>query len=228
MRRSVPSKRNYQIMIAVDDSKSMSESGADLLAFETLAMLCKSLSMLEVGDLCIVSFGEEQHIRVAHPFGNPFTSAESGTTIFKNFSFNQKGTDVRKLVRESISIFQDARLRSPSQASDDLWQLQLIVSDGHCSDHDTVRRLVRAAHEQKIMIVFVIVDAGKDSIVDLKEATFEREDPLDPQSELKVKTKRYLEGFPFQYYVVVRDVGDLPGVLARVLKGWFEGVVDVQ
>lgn len=41
-----------------------------------------------------------------------------------------------------------------------------------------------------------------------------------------MKTRRYLEGFPFQYYVVVREVRDLPGVLSRVLKGWFEGVVE--
>ncbi|EAU37909.1 conserved hypothetical protein [Aspergillus terreus NIH2624] len=50
MRRSIPSKRNYQIMLAVDDSKSMLESGSGQLAFETLALVAKSLSMLEAGD----------------------------------------------------------------------------------------------------------------------------------------------------------------------------------
>lgn len=39
--------------------------------------------------------------------------------------------------------------------------------------------------------------------------------------------KRYLEGFPFPYYLIVRDVRDLPGVLATALKGWFAEVVDV-
>jgi len=234
MRRSVPSKRDYQIMIAVDDSKSMSESGADLLAFETLAMLCKSLSMLEAGDICVVSFGDQQdHLRVAHPFGTPFRVAAdggSGVDVFSAFSFAQKGTDVRKLVAESITLFQDARLKSTHQtsASSELWQLELIVSDGHCSDHDAIRRLVRKAQEEKIMIVFVIVDAGPESIVDLKEAIFEWEDNGEGRGEMKVRTKRYLEDFPFPYYLVVRDVMDLPSVLATALKGWFGSVVDVQ
>ena len=64
----------------------------------------------------------------------------------------------------------------------------------------------------------VVVDNGKESIVDLKSAT------LDKDGE--VKMKRYLEGFPFTYYVVVRELHDLSGVLCRVLKGWFEGVVE--
>ncbi|KIW15707.1 hypothetical protein PV08_05757 [Exophiala spinifera] len=225
MRRSVPSKRNYQIMIAVDDSKSMSESGADLLAFETLAMLTKALSMLEAGEICVVGFGDEEHVRVAHPFGTPFSPAESGVNVFRSFGFNQRGTNVRNLVKESIQLFRDARLKGHA-ASEDLWQLQLIVSDGHCSDHEGIARLVRQAREEKIIVVFVIVDAGQDSILDLQEAVYEA-DPVQ-SGEMRLRTKRYLEDFPFPYYLVVRDVRDLPGVLATALKGWFGSVVDVQ
>jgi len=43
---------------------------------------------------------------------------------------------------------------------------------------------------------------------------------------MKLKMKRYLDAFPFPYYVVVRRVEDLPGVLATALKGWFAEVVD--
>lgn len=232
MRRSVPSKRNYQIMVAVDDSKSMAESGADILAFETLALLTKSLSMLEAGELCVVGFGDEQHVRVAHAFGTPFSPSDSGVSIFQSFSFQQKGTNVRNLISESIQLFRDARIKGHT-ASEDLWQLQLILSDGHCSDHAAISRLVRQAQQEKIIIVFVIVDAGEESILDLKEAVFEQ-DPASASGlggavpEMRVRTKRYLEDFPFPYYLVVRDVRDLPGVLATALKGWFGSVVDVQ
>ena len=238
MRRSIPSKRNYQIMIAVDDSQSMSEGGADLVACSTLAMLCKSLSMLEAGDICVVGFGEEEHVRVAHPFGQPFSN-EAGSQVFQHFSFTQKGTDVRKLIKESIDIFADARLKASSSQAD-LWQLQLIISDGQCSDHDDIRRLVRKAQEEKIMIVFVVVDSvnvgmggdgsrqnerdEKRSILEQKQAVLEKD---EASGEMRVKLKRYLEGFPFPYYVVVRDVKDLPFVLASALKGWFGAVVDV-
>ncbi|OQV03835.1 AAA domain-containing protein [Cladophialophora immunda] len=245
MRRSVPSKRNYQIMIAVDDSKSMSESGADVLAFETLALLTKSLAMLEVGEICVVGFGDSPAITVAHPFDQPFSPAESGPQVFRAFSFEQRGTDVKSLLRQSIRLFRDARTqRQGGGGREEQWQLQLIVSDGHCSDHDGIARLVRQAHdEERVVIVFVIVDAGDESILDLKEAVFEPDPAAQSHAagpsgsgkgtgpgaaEMRVRTKRYLDGFPFPYYLVVRDVRDLPGVLATALKGWFGSVVDVQ
>jgi midasin len=227
MRRSIPSKRNYQIMLAVDDSKSMLESGSGQLAFETLALVAKSLSMLEAGDLCVLGFGDEDHVRVAHEFGKPFSS-EAGSQVFQHFSYQQTGTNVRKLIADSIALFREARWkRSPGSGSADLWQLQLIISDGICEDHDTIRRLVRTALEERIMVVFIIVDAVKgSSILDLSQANFEA-DP-DSGGEMKLKMKRYLEDFPFPYYLVVRDVRELPSVLATALKQWFAEVVDVS
>lgn len=227
MRRSIPSKRNYQIMLAVDDSKSMLESGSGQLAFETLALVAKSLSMLEAGDLCVLGFGDEDHVRVAHEFGKPFSS-EAGMQVFQHFSYKQTGTNVRKLIADSIALFREARWKkSPASGSADLWQLELIISDGICEDHDTIRRLVRQALEERIMIVFIIVDAVKgSSILDLSQASFEA-DP-DSGGEMKLKMKRYLENFPFPYYLVVRDVRELPAVLATALKQWFAEVVDVS
>ena len=240
MRRSVPSKRNYKIMIAVDDSKSMTESGAHLLAFETLALLCKSLSMLDVGEFCVVSFGHEENIRVAHRFDMPFIN-HNGPMLYQNFTFQQRGTNVKRLIQQSIDMFREAKAKSSrSSSSGDTWQLELIISDGICEDHDIIRRLVREATEERIMIVFVIVDnnvAQGHSILDLTQAVFESETPgdsilkgdINEQSEarpMKLKMKKYLDDFPFPYYVIVRRVADLPDVLATALKGWFGEVVE--
>lgn len=221
MRRSVPSKRGYQIMLAVDDSKSMGESGSGQLAFETLALVSKSLSMLEVGEICIVGFGNE--VDVAHEFDNPFSS-EAGAQILQHFSFQQTTTNVRKLVADSITLFREARRKTTNSATD-LWQLELIISDGVCEDHDGIRLLVRQAQEERIMIVFVIVDAllKAESIMDMSEAVFE---PDAITGETKLKIKRYLDGFPFPYYVVVGDVRELPRVLAQALRQWFAEVVE--
>ncbi|KAA8650735.1 AAA family ATPase midasin [Aspergillus tanneri] len=228
MRRSIPSKRNYQIMLAVDDSKSMLESGSGQLAFETLALVSKSLSMLEAGDLCVLGFGSEDHVRVAHEFGKPFSS-EAGVQVFQHFSYQQTGTNVRKLIADSIALFREARWKqTPGGGNADLWQLELIISDGICEDHDTIRHLVRQAQEERIMIVFIIVDAVKgSSILDLSQASFEP-DIENGTGGMKLKMKRYLEGFPFPYYLVVRDVRELPAVLATALKQWFAEVVDVS
>lgn len=226
MRRSVPSKRNYQIMLAVDDSKSMGETGSGSLAFETLVMVSKSLSMLEVGEICVVGFGQDVH--VAHDFDAPFSS-DAGPKIFQNFAFDQSRTDVTKLVRESIDLFRNAR-RKASSSPADLWQLQLIISDGVCnsSEHEPIRRLLREAMEERIMMVFIIVDDVKskkkgESVMDLKEAKFVKDEVSGVSG---VKIERYLDTFPFQYYLVVSDVRELPGVLATLLRQWFAEVVD--
>jgi midasin len=226
MRRSIPSKRSYQIMLAVDDSKSMGESGSGSLAFETLVMASKSLSMLEVGEICVVGFGE--NVRVAHEFEAPFSN-EAGPKVFQNFGFNQDRTDVTKLVRESIELFRTARTKASSSPAD-LWQLELIISDGVCdsSEHEPIRRLLREAIEERIMMVFVIVDDLKnkksgESVMDLKQAKFVKDEATGVSN---VKIERYLDTFPFQYYLIVSDVKELPGVLATLLRQWFAEVAD--
>jgi midasin len=230
MRRSIPSKRNYQIMLAIDDSKSMDESDSKSLAFETLALVAKSMAMLEVGELCVLGFGED--VKVAHDFSTPFTS-EAGAEVFKSFSFAQTTTNVHKLLKESIELFRAARLKAVGSSSE-LWQLQLIISDGVCENHPSIRQLVREAHEERIMIVFVVVDSASQntgagnvqgkgqSIVDLQRAEFVK----DANGESQLNMVKYLDTFPFRYYLIVRDVQELPGVLAGALRQWFSEVVE--
>lgn len=238
MRRSVPQKRAYQILLAVDDSKSMGESSAGHLAFETLALVAKSLSMLEVGEICVVGFGAE--VTVSHEFDKPF-AVDAGVEIFRQFTFGQERTDVRKLLERSISLFRDARTKSTRTGAADLWQLELIISDGVCEEHEEVRRLVRQAQEERIVILFVIVDAGKgESILDMSQAVFELDDDIDGGGMqtsgtgrdrivgggTNLRIKRYLDGFPFAYYLVVGEVRELPDVLATALRQWFAEVVE--
>nr|POE59000.1 midasin [Quercus suber] len=228
MRRSVPSKRSYQIMLAIDDSHSMAESGRHYLAFDTLALVAKSMSMLEVGELSVVGFGAD--VNVAHDFQTPFTT-DAGAGIFRSFTFAQSKTDVRKLLSESIEMFRSARLKAAGSASE-LWQLQLIISDGVCEDHPATRSLVRQAREERIMIVFIVVDATADestvsdgpkqSILDLQTAEFSK----DAAGEMQLKMVKYLDTFPFEYYLIVQNVHELPGVLAGALRQWFAEVIE--
>ncbi|KAK3671964.1 AAA ATPase midasin [Recurvomyces mirabilis] len=228
MRRSVPSKRSYQIMLAIDDSESMAESESKQLAFETVALVAKAMSMLEVGELSVVGFGED--VKIAHDFSTPFTS-EAGAQVYKQFSFAQTRTNVRRLLAESIELFRAARLKAAGSASE-LWQLQLIISDGVCEDHPSIRQLVRQAHEERIMVVFIVVDAAaqkaeasggpKQSILDLQTAEFVK----DQAGEMRLNMVKYLDTFPFDYYLIVRDVQELPAVLAGALRQWFAEVVE--
>ncbi|KAF2751085.1 midasin [Sporormia fimetaria CBS 119925] len=245
LRRSMPSKRNYQVLIALDDSKSMKESGASDLALKTLTLVTRSLAMLEVGEVSVVGFGDA--VNVAHDFDKPFTS-DAGVRVFEQFGFEAQKTNVRGVVERSLGLFEEAR-RKGSQGSEELWQLMLIVSDGICDSHAEIQRLVRRAQEERVMIVFVIVDATAGETVKTEVKTEETAESsgagagaggehgvvktedkktsiLDLQSveisnEGKIVRWKYMERFPFRYYLVVRDVRELPGVLAGALRQWF-------
>jgi midasin len=234
LRRSLPSKRSYQVMIALDDSKSMAESGASNLALKTLTLVARSMAMLEVGEVAVTGFGDT--INVAHDFDKPFTS-EAGVNVFSQFGFDQQKTDVRGLVHKSLDLFAEARRKGSSSAGEDLWQLMLIVSDGICDSHADIQRLVRRAQEERVMIVFVIIDSSASAPAGANEsdsmageADKEKKGIMDLQSveispEGKVVRWKYMERFPFRYFLVVRDVRELPGVLSGALRQWFGEVV---
>lgn len=222
MRRTKPSKRQYQVMIAVDDSKSMSESQSVKLAFQSIALISKALTQLEAGQLAIVRFGE--NTQLVHPFIKPFSS-ESGAHALQWFGFNQERTDVKALVEKSITLFEEAGVGSAaSHNAAELWRLEIIISDGVCESHDVLRRLVRKAREERIMMVFVIVDGvnNQDSILDLNEVRYE----TDEGGNMALKIDRYLDHFPFDFYVIVKDIRELPNVLSMVLRQFFAEVAE--
>lgn len=80
LRRTKPNKRDYQVVIAVDDSRSMSESGCGDFAIRALATVCRAMSQLEMGSLAVASFGKQGSIKMLHDFGQSFTT-ESGIKV---------------------------------------------------------------------------------------------------------------------------------------------------
>ncbi|KAJ3084604.1 hypothetical protein HDU99_010346 [Rhizoclosmatium hyalinum] len=209
LRRTRPSKRTYQIMISIDDSKSMAESKSIELAFESLSLISKALTQLEVGEISVVSFGED--VRLLHPFDRPF-SDEAGAEVIHDFTFNQDGTHVRKMMETTTDILKTAR--QSSQGSAELWQLQIIISDGILEDHAAVRALVRQAANARIMVVFVILDkrGDRDSILRMTNVTY---------TSAGLQMSRYMDTFPFDFYVVLNRIEDLPEVLSDVLRQYF-------
>ena len=227
MRRTVPSKRAYQIMLALDDSKSMVESDSVSPALQSLALISKALAIVEAGELCVVAFGED--CRVVLDFGTPFTY-ETQNLLKKSFTFTQSRTDIRALIEATVSHFRKARSKA-SNSESHLWQLQLIISDGICEEHEAVRKLLYQAEQERIMIVFIIMDFGAQatevgqdvlhkSILDLQTATF----ASDAQDNIIVKRQHYMDTFPFKWYLLVRNIKDLPFALTTALRQWFAEV----
>ncbi|KAF9140977.1 AAA ATPase midasin [Mortierella sp. GBA39] len=216
LRRTKPSKRQYQVMIAIDDSTSMSESHSVQLAYEALALISKALSQLEVGEIGIMSFGER--VDLLHPFDQPFTG-EAGAKVLQRFGFDQSKTKVKDMMESSIALLQHAKMnQSGASRSQELWQLQIIISDGICESHETLKALVRQAAEQQIMLIFIILDnkPEKESIMKMTTASFTSVNGMP-----KLSLNPYLETFPFDYYVVLQNINSLPETLADALRQYF-------
>lgn len=234
LRRAVPTKRAYQILVCVDDSLSMREHRAGPMALESLVMLARALAMLEVGQVGVLGFGKTvfaAHDLVGGGAGTvspPLSSPDTGARALQHFSFAQDGTDLELLVRDVLSRFAAARASGPRQGpgGESLWQLALILSDGFAPyrTHAELRRLLRRATEERVMFVFIVLDSAAvrrgDSILDFKGARIVKDD----QGNSTVVVERYLDSFPFQYYLIVHDIDQLPGALAGLLRTWFAEV----
>lgn len=202
LRRTKPSKRTYQIMLAIDDSESMMQKGCALLAYQSLALISKALSTLEAGQLSLVRFGSD--VEIVHPFEKEWSDV-AGAESFSRFTFAQRETRVDTLLNAGRAIFNNA-----GRNADGPWKLKIILSDGVCTDHALLRaQALGLANDDRIMCVFVILGA---EVMDMKRVEY---------VEGRVEMKGYMESFPFDYFVGVREIERLPGVLSGVLRQYF-------
>jgi len=215
LRRTKPHKRQYQIMLCIDDSESMAETGAGGLACEALALVCQALSTVEAGQLAVLSFAEQ--VELLHPFDKPWSS-EAGAHVLSRFTFKQRHTHMEALLKTVVQTLRLARAQhgASSSAAAQQMQLVLIVSDGRRSPSwGDPSHWVRLAAQEHILLCFVIIDAAasKDSILDLQSVTY-------PNGRLTIS--RWMDAFPFPYYLVLRELRALPQVLSDALRQWFE------
>ena len=211
LRRSKPSKRCYQIILAVDDSQSMADNESKMMAFESLALLSKSLSLVEAGQLAVMTFGEEA--KLLHSLDETFSDA-SASRLLTEFSFNQKKTRVDSLLTTVSSIFLNNK--TAAQSSSEISQLLIIISDGRglFSEGQEVTQRIRELNDAGVFCVFVILDTGKSSILDHEYVT------INPNGS--VQRESYMHHFPFPFYVVLRDVNNIPTILGESLRQWFQ------
>ena len=220
LRRTQPDKRKYQVLLAVDDSRSMVENGCEKFALDSVALLCNAMSRLEVGDLSILKFGGSQGVSELHPLGRPF-DASSGVRIASSLQFDQESNvrdqPVLSLLREGLGVFRRSKHElSAFDRPEGLHQLFLIVADGRINEGDQLRSLVHdALAEGGLMIVFIVLDTSKNSLLDVQTVDFVNGVPV---------LRRYMDqgNFPFPFYTLVREIGSLPRCLAAVIKQWLE------
>uniref|UniRef100_F6HXY6 Midasin n=2 Tax=Vitis vinifera TaxID=29760 RepID=F6HXY6_VITVI len=213
LRRTRPNKRDYQVVIAVDDSRSMSESCCGDVAIEALVTVCRAMSQLEVGNLAVASYGKEGNIRLLHDFDQSFTG-EAGIKMISNLTFKQENTIKDEPVVDLLKYLNNmldtavANARLPS-GQNPLQQLVLIIADGRFIEKENLKRCVRDVLSRKRMVAFLLLDSPQESIMDLQEVSFQGGN---------MKISKYLDSFPFPYYIILKNIEALPRTLADLLR----------
>ncbi|KAL0319420.1 UNVERIFIED_CONTAM: Midasin [Sesamum angustifolium] len=205
MRRTRPNKRDYQVVIAVDDSRSMSEGRCGNFAMEALVTVCRAMSHLEVGNLAVASFGQQGNIKLLHDFDQPFTP-QAGIKMISSLTFKQENTiadepmaDLLKYLNSMLdAAVMQARLPS---GYNPLQQLVLIIADGRFNEKEKLKACTGTFQQSTNLIMLS------------QEATVQGKD---------IKFSKYLDSFPFPYYVVLKNIEALPRTLADLLRQWFE------
>jgi len=215
LRRTKPAKRDYQVMLMIDDSSSMGQAGP--LALASLTTIANALTKLEVGEMSVVSFADE--VKQLHPFGSPF-SDETGADVFGHFKFQATTTRLASSLEACVPLFEQARDNSASSVGSTTLQLCFVISDARIDtdNREDLHKLVRRMAEKHILVVLIIIDKNadeKDSIFNTQTISF------TPQG---IVTRAYLDGFPFNYYLTISNIERLPEVLSDALKQWFEMV----
>lgn len=159
LRRTKPSKREYQIVLAIDDSSSMDDNHSKELAFESVALISKALSLLESGELSVLSFGEKTEI--LHKLTDTFTE-KSGVKLLQKFQFQQKKTCVGNLVNFVTNMFSNIQTNAPNA------KLLVVISDGRgiFSEGETyVQQAIRRAKFADIFLIFIIIDNPQNKVI---------------------------------------------------------------
>ena len=79
LRRTLPSKRDYKILIAIDDTLSMKENNLGFFSLEAMIALTEALNKLEVGKVAVARIRDRMDL--LHGFDDNYTAERAGFIV---------------------------------------------------------------------------------------------------------------------------------------------------
>ncbi|KAK6587902.1 hypothetical protein RS030_81186 [Cryptosporidium xiaoi] len=216
LRRSKPSKREFNILMCIDNSHSMSITKNEYMALQSLFMIIQSLQKVEAGNFGVCSFtgnNIKQLISMTNQISN-----KDAVNLLKYINFEEESKDshqnsIPNVLRYSTDLLYSYCDNSESKV---YHQLIIIITDGRFNKNK-VNSCINYSIQKKCIPVLIIIDNNDNntsSIFDMKSVT------KDDDGNMTVKP--YLDNFPFQYYSIIQDYKKLPNILCELIKQWFE------
>ncbi|GAW82891.1 dynein-related AAA-type ATPase [Plasmodium gonderi] len=227
-RRTKLNKRDYNIVIAIDNTKSMKINNLQKMTLNAIFLVAKAFEKLQVGRIGICSFGENEEGINSNNIVCSMTNSlnkQDFLKILNHFQFNhdtQNSFDNAMLNALKICsyILKDAHNNSTAQKSalkNSINHLMLIISDGRFNK-STVKAEIYKCIRNNFIPVLMIIDTQlsnnkAQSIFNLKQTYYKNN---------KLHIVPYLHDFPIPYYVVVSDINDIPTLICDVIRQWFQ------
>lgn len=213
LRREMPFKRDYRVLIAIDDSLSMKKNNLGFFALESLVAISEALNQLNVGKVCVCGINDRMKLHMS--FEDTY-SAEKSAFILSNYSFEYQSfasadTSIPNFMSDCNKLLDSLKTENRN--------IVFIISDGRFNKKK-VHPYIMEAEDKKYLYVFILLDnysvESKNSIFNMKSAEL----VADQNGKTDYKITRYLEDFPFKYYTVVQEISHLPKVLSNIFLQW--------
>ncbi|ANQ06647.1 Uncharacterized protein PCOAH_00007910 [Plasmodium coatneyi] len=225
-RRTKLNKRDYNIVIAIDNTKSMQINNIQKITLNAIFLVARAFEKLQVGRIGICSFGENDNGIHAN---NVVCSMKNSLNkqdflkILNHFQFNHDTKNsfdnamLNALKICSYILKNTHSCTTQNGGKNVVNHLMLIISDGRFNK-STVRGEIFKCIQNNFIPVLMIIDTQlsnnkAQSIFNLKQ-TFYKDN--------KLHIVPYLHDFPFPYFVVVNDVNEIPTLMCDIIRQWFQ------
>jgi midasin len=221
LRRTMPSKRDYKILIAIDDSLSMKEQGLGFFSLEAMVTLVEALNRLEVGKIAVARIRDRMEL--LQSFEDSYSNERTAFIVSQyEFTHSAKSSHdfaMANFVRDANKLldFQNTQSQIGGSVS---CPFTIILSDGRFNKQN-VAKYMQEAIEKRYLFIFVILDVPKDDSKKNQSGILGLKSAVKQEGKAGIKLVPYLKDFPFSYYCIVRDLHQLPSALGQILVQYF-------
>ncbi|CRH03807.1 dynein-related AAA-type ATPase, putative [Plasmodium relictum] len=221
-RKTKLNKRDYNILIAIDNTKSMKINNIQKMTLNAIFLVAKAFEKLNVGKIGICSFGESEVIssnNVVCSMTNSLNKQDF-LKILNHFQFNhdtQNSFDNAMLNALKICNYIFKNSHTQNNSKNQINHLMLIISDGRFNKNSVKAEIFKCIQNNFIPVLMIIdtqLENNKaQSIFNLKQTFYKNN---------KLEIVPYLNDFPFPYFVVVNDINDIPSLTCDIIRQWFQ------
>ncbi|KRZ96239.1 Midasin [Trichinella sp. T8] len=216
LRRTRKTKRDYQVVLAIDNSQSMQLNNVKTMALQSLAMLNEAFHVMEVGHVGVCKFGNEPIL--LQPLTKTF-DVHYGAKIIEQLNCNEQQTDIFKLLQCAASLFTSQPASSDRTDSGMPTKLMIILSDGrnvYNVGEQALKDAVRSVFSAGIFVIYIIVDNSSNA------NSVSNHKMIIVKPDGKVEFASYIDRFCFPFHITLNRCDDLPKVISEALKQWIE------